>query len=27
VTPGEYEIAMGNKPLEDLEFDTFHGTW
>jgi 2-(3-amino-3-carboxypropyl)histidine synthase len=27
LTPGEYEIAMGNKPLEDLEFDTFHGTW
>ncbi|RJX43519.1 diphthamide biosynthesis enzyme Dph2 [Halonotius aquaticus] len=27
VTPGEYEIAMGNKPLDELEFDTFHGTW
>ncbi|GAA0284300.1 diphthamide biosynthesis enzyme Dph2 [Halobacterium noricense] len=27
VTPGEYEIAVGNKPLEDLSFDTFHGTW
>ncbi|GAA0220102.1 diphthamide biosynthesis enzyme Dph2 [Halobaculum roseum] len=27
LTPGEYEIAVGNKPLEDLEFDTFHGTW
>jgi 2-(3-amino-3-carboxypropyl)histidine synthase len=27
VTPGEYEIAVGNKPLEELSFDTFHGTW
>jgi 2-(3-amino-3-carboxypropyl)histidine synthase len=27
LTPGEYEIAVGNRPLEDLEFDTFHGTW
>jgi 2-(3-amino-3-carboxypropyl)histidine synthase len=27
LTPGEYEIAVGNKPLEELEFDTFHGTW
>jgi 2-(3-amino-3-carboxypropyl)histidine synthase len=27
LTPGEYEIAVGDKPLEDLEFDTFHGTW
>lgn len=27
LTPGEYEIAIGNKPLEDLSFDTFHGTW
>ena len=27
LTPGEYEIAVGEKPLEDLEFDTFHGTW
>ncbi len=27
LTPGEYEIAVGNKPLEDLSFDTFHGTW
>jgi 2-(3-amino-3-carboxypropyl)histidine synthase len=27
VTPGEYEIAVGEKPLEDLSFDTFHGTW
>jgi 2-(3-amino-3-carboxypropyl)histidine synthase len=27
LTPGEYEIAVGNEPLESLEFDTFHGTW
>lgn len=27
LTPGEYEIAVGNAPLEDLSFDTFHGTW
>ncbi len=27
LTPGEYKIAIGEKPLEDLEFDTFHGTW
>ncbi|ADJ15354.1 diphthamide biosynthesis enzyme Dph2 [Halalkalicoccus jeotgali] len=27
LTPGEYEIAVGNKPLDALEFDTFHGTW
>jgi len=27
LTPGEYEIAVGNKPLDELEFDTFHGTW
>jgi 2-(3-amino-3-carboxypropyl)histidine synthase len=27
LTPGEYEIAIGEKPLEDLSFDTFHGTW
>jgi 2-(3-amino-3-carboxypropyl)histidine synthase len=27
LTPGEYEIAVGNKDLEELEFDTFHGTW
>ncbi|MFB6075224.1 MAG: diphthamide biosynthesis enzyme Dph2 [Haloarculaceae archaeon] len=27
LTPGEYEIAVGEKPLEDLSFDTFHGTW
>ncbi|AXR78110.1 diphthamide biosynthesis enzyme Dph2 [Natrarchaeobaculum sulfurireducens] len=27
LTPGEYEIAVGNEPLENLSFDTFHGTW
>jgi 2-(3-amino-3-carboxypropyl)histidine synthase len=27
LTPGEYEIAIGNASLEDLSFDTFHGTW
>jgi 2-(3-amino-3-carboxypropyl)histidine synthase len=27
VTPGEYEIAIGEKPLDSLSFDTFHGTW
>jgi 2-(3-amino-3-carboxypropyl)histidine synthase len=27
LTPGEYKIAIGEKPLEELEFDTFHGTW
>jgi 2-(3-amino-3-carboxypropyl)histidine synthase len=27
LTPDEYEIAVGNKPLDALEFDTFHGTW
>jgi 2-(3-amino-3-carboxypropyl)histidine synthase len=27
LTPGEYEIAIGEKPLSELEFDTFHGTW
>jgi len=27
LTPGEYQIAVGNKPLEELSFDTFHGTW
>jgi len=27
LTPGEYEIAVGNEPLDELEFDTFHGTW
>lgn len=27
LTPGEYEIAIGEKPLDSLRFDTFHGTW
>ncbi|MEF8773898.1 MAG: diphthamide biosynthesis enzyme Dph2 [Halobacteriales archaeon] len=27
LTPGEYEIAVGNKPMDELEFDTFHDTW
>jgi len=27
LTPGEYEIAIGEKPLDELSFDTFHGTW
>ncbi|MFC7177579.1 diphthamide biosynthesis enzyme Dph2 [Halosegnis marinus] len=27
LTPGEYEIAVGEKPLDELSFDTFHGTW
>jgi len=27
LTPGEYKIAVGEKPLDSLEFDTFHGTW
>ncbi|PSP21576.1 diphthamide biosynthesis enzyme Dph2 [Halobacteriales archaeon QH_10_65_19] len=27
LTPGEYKIAIGEKPLDELEFDTFHGTW
>jgi len=27
LTPGEYRIAIGEKPLEELSFDTFHGTW
>ncbi|QSW98825.1 diphthamide biosynthesis enzyme Dph2 [Haloterrigena alkaliphila] len=27
LTPGEYEIAIGNKSLDELSFDTFHGTW
>ncbi len=27
LTAGEYEIAIGEKPLDSLEFDTFHGTW
>ena len=27
LTPGEYDAAVGNKPLSEIEFDTFHGTW
>ncbi|MFC7227079.1 diphthamide biosynthesis enzyme Dph2 [Salinirubellus salinus] len=27
LTPGEYEIAIGERPLDSLSFDTFHGTW
>ena len=27
LTPGEYRIAIGERDLEDLAFDTFHGTW
>ena len=27
LTPGEYRIAIGEKPLDELSFDTFHGTW
>jgi 2-(3-amino-3-carboxypropyl)histidine synthase len=27
LTPQEYRIAVGEEPLEDLAFDTFHGTW
>ncbi|MFB6112270.1 MAG: diphthamide biosynthesis enzyme Dph2 [Halobacteriaceae archaeon] len=27
LTPGEYRIAVGDKPLDELSFDTFHGTW
>ncbi|MFB6300487.1 MAG: diphthamide biosynthesis enzyme Dph2 [Halobacteriales archaeon] len=27
LTPGEYKIAIGEKPLSELSFDTFHGTW
>ncbi len=27
LTPHEYEIAVGNEPLDSLKFDTFHGTW
>jgi 2-(3-amino-3-carboxypropyl)histidine synthase len=27
LTPGEYQIAIGEEPLENLSFDTFHGTW
>jgi 2-(3-amino-3-carboxypropyl)histidine synthase len=27
LTPGEYRIAVGDRPLDSLSFDTFHGTW
>jgi len=27
LTPGEYRIAVGDRDLDELEFDTFHGTW
>lgn len=27
LTPQEYRIAVGEEPLDALEFDTFHGTW
>jgi len=27
LTPQEYHIAIGEEPLEALEFDTFHDTW
>ncbi|POG57135.1 diphthamide biosynthesis enzyme Dph2 [Haloferax marisrubri] len=27
LTPQEYRIAVGDEPLDSLEFDTFHGTW
>jgi len=27
LTPQEYRIAIGDQPLDALEFDTFHGTW
>ena len=27
LTPQEYKIAIGEEPLENLQFDTFHGTW
>ncbi|PSQ44205.1 diphthamide biosynthesis enzyme Dph2 [Halobacteriales archaeon SW_7_68_16] len=27
LTPGEYRIAVGDEPLDELSFDTFHGTW
>jgi 2-(3-amino-3-carboxypropyl)histidine synthase len=27
LTPREYRIAVGDEPLDALEFDTFHGTW
>ncbi|AKU07682.1 MULTISPECIES: diphthamide biosynthesis enzyme Dph2 [Haloferax] len=27
LTPQEYRIAVGDEPLDSLQFDTFHGTW
>ncbi len=27
LTPQEYRIAIGEEPLDNLNFDTFHGTW
>ncbi|PSQ15930.1 diphthamide biosynthesis enzyme Dph2 [Halobacteriales archaeon QS_8_69_26] len=27
LTPQEYRIAVGEEPLDAMEFDTFHGTW
>lgn len=27
LTPEEYEIVMGEKDMDQLSFDTFHGTW
>ncbi|MFB6081390.1 MAG: diphthamide biosynthesis enzyme Dph2 [Halanaeroarchaeum sp.] len=27
LTPQEYRIAVGDEPMDALEFDTFHGTW
>ncbi len=27
LTPGEFKIAIGEKPMDSLSFDTFHGTW
>ncbi|MFB6093793.1 MAG: diphthamide biosynthesis enzyme Dph2 [Halanaeroarchaeum sp.] len=27
LTPQEYRIAIGEEPMDALEFDTFHGTW
>jgi 2-(3-amino-3-carboxypropyl)histidine synthase len=27
LTPQEYRIAVGEEPLDALEFDTFHDTW
>lgn len=27
LTPNEYRIAIGEKDMDELSFDTFHGTW